>query len=231
MFTPRLMQGLEQKVTDKEVMQFKLECRDFLVAIVKKITDKGPLKFALARNLAFLDPREMGATAKEKKLDRCKAVLRQLNEADRVSDNDADEIIQQYIITLIRLLYHDVPSSKTSVYQHPDLMSYCLIQWRTTRQHINCVKQLLLLSHGQTSVERGFSVNKQIESDNLAEDTFVAKRIICDHVNSVGGLQNIDASDMHLLLAASSARQYLSDRDTTLFYFVTSVFFFYMVTG
>jgi len=72
------------------------------------------------------------------------------------------------------------------------------------------VKQLLL-SHGQASVERGFSVNKQIESDNLAEDTFVAKRIICDHVTSVGGLQSIDASDKHLLLVASSARQkYLS---------------------
>jgi len=51
--------------------------------------------------------------------------------------------------------------------------------------------------------------------DNLGEDTFVAKRIICDHVASVGGLQNIDASDKQLLLAASSARQkylaYLED--------------------
>ena len=36
-------------------------------------------------------------------------------------------------------------------------------------------------------------MNKQIEADNLAEGTFVAKRIICDHVTSVGGLQNIDA--------------------------------------
>ena len=39
----------------------------------------------------------------------------------------------------------------------------------------------------------------------------MAKRIIGDHVTSVGGLQNIDASDKHLLLTASSARQkYLS---------------------
>jgi len=34
-----------------------------------------------------------------------------------------------------------------------------------------CVKALLLLSHGQASVERGFSVNKQVEIDNLTEDT------------------------------------------------------------
>ena len=73
---------------------------------------------------------------------------------------------------------------------------------------------LLLLSHGQASVECRFSVDKQIELDNLAEDTFEAKRIICDHVTSVGGLQNIDASDKHMLLAASSARQkYLSYRE------------------
>ena len=39
----------------------------------------------------------------------------------------------------------------------------------------------------------------------------MAKRIICDHVTSVGGLPNIDASDKHLLLAGTSARQkYLS---------------------
>ena len=77
----------------------------------------------------------------------------------------------------------------------------------STHKLWSCVKQLLLLSHGQASVERGFSVNKQIRTDNLAEDSFVAKRIICDHVTSVGGLQNIDASDKHLLLAASSPRQ------------------------
>ena len=32
----------KKKVTDKQVMQFKLECRDFLVAIVTKIMDKEP---------------------------------------------------------------------------------------------------------------------------------------------------------------------------------------------
>ena len=75
-----------------------------------------------------------------------------------------------------------------------------------------CVRMFLLLSHGQASIEHGFSVNKHIELDNLAEDTFVAKRSsICDHVTFVGGLQNIDASNKHPLLAACSARQkYLS---------------------
>ena len=83
----------KKKVTDKETVQFKL----VLVTIVQKIMDKSPLNFALAWNLSFLDPRETGSTVKEKNLERCKAVLRQLNEANRVSDNDVDEILQQYI--------------------------------------------------------------------------------------------------------------------------------------
>jgi len=53
------------------------------------------------------------------------------------------------------------------------------------------MQMLLFLSRGQASVERGFSANKQIELDNLAEDIFGAKRIICDHVTSVGGLQTL----------------------------------------
>ena len=64
-------------------------------------------------------------------------------------------------------------------------------------------------------MEHGFSVNKQVEIDNLSEDALVAKRLICDDVTAVGGLQNIDTSNKQLLLAASSARRkyvaYLED--------------------
>ena len=47
------------------------------------------------------------------------------------------------------------------------------------------VKQLLFLSHGQATVEHGFSINKEIEVENMAESTFAAKRMVCDHVHSV----------------------------------------------
>jgi len=34
------------------------------------------------------------------------------------------------------------------------------------------VKMVLLLSRGQATVERGFSVNRQVDDDNLHADTF-----------------------------------------------------------
>ena len=41
---------------------------------------------------------------------------------------------------------------------------------------------LLLLSHGQASIERGFSVNQQMEVDSLCENTFIAQRVVHDHI-------------------------------------------------
>jgi len=50
---------------------------------------------------------------------------------------------------------------------------------------------LLVLSHGQASVEKGFSVNKQIEVKNLAEESCIVKQIICDYVSYVSGIANV----------------------------------------
>ena len=39
---------------------------------------------------------------------------------------------------------------------------------------------VLLLSHGQATVKRGFSVNRQVDDDNLHADTFCCRHLICD---------------------------------------------------
>lgn len=76
------------------------------------------------------------------------------------------------------------------------------------------VRLSLVLSHGQASVERGFSVNKEVRVENLKEHSLVAQRIIHDHVRVIGGLHNI-CYTKELFLSASAARQryhmYLDD--------------------
>ena len=77
------------------------------------------------------------------------------------------------------------------------------------------IKLLLLLSHGQASVERGFSVNTEVSVEHLAETLLIAQRTIVDHISSVGGFLKVDYGK-ELLLSASSARskyyQYLDDK-------------------
>ena len=45
------------------------------------------------------------------------------------------------------------------------------------------VKMLLILFHGQSEVERGFNVNKQLLVENFKPESLIALRKIEDHVN------------------------------------------------
>lgn len=74
------------------------------------------------------------------------------------------------------------------------------------RKLLDIVKLLLTLSHGQATVELGFSVNKKVECENLKEDSIVAQRISCDYVRNAGGILNVPITNQ-LLVSAASARQ------------------------
>ena len=48
-------------------------------------------------------------------------------------------------------------------------------------------KKLLILSHGQATVERGFSINSHVAVENLKEESLVAQRIVHDAITTAGG--------------------------------------------
>ncbi|ROJ62551.1 hypothetical protein DPX16_21537 [Anabarilius grahami] len=66
-------------------------------------------------------------------------------------------------------------------------------------------QKLLLLSHGQASVERGFSVNKEVETDNMQEETMIAHRLVCDYVDLHGGVTKVPLTK-ELLVSVGAAR-------------------------
>ena len=45
-------------------------------------------------------------------------------------------------------------------------------------------KIIFILSHGQSSVERGFSVNKEVLQDNLQETSLISQRLVYDTLQS-----------------------------------------------
>ena len=61
---------------------------------------------------------------------------------------------------------------------------------------------LILLPHGQASVERGSSINSKIEETKLKTEFFTSERLICDFVYSVDELFNVNI-DKSLLKAVS----------------------------
>ena len=62
-------------------------------------------------------------------------------------------------------------------------------------------------------MERGFSSNKEVMVENLAQHSLVAQRVICDHVRSVGGVLNVVFSKELLLSVASGRQRYHTTLD------------------
>jgi len=54
---------------------------------------------------------------------------------------------------------------------------------------------LLVLSHGQASVESGFSVNEATLQTNMRERSLVAQRSVFDFVKKAGGAKNCELND------------------------------------
>ena len=68
------------------------------------------------------------------------------------------------------------------------------------------VKQMLILSHGQSCVERGFSENKDILSNNMLQDSLIAIRRAYDGIKQQDGPIE-DSISEELLTSCTHARQ------------------------
>ena len=83
----------------------------------------------------------------------------------------------------------------TQVNPFKELTHCCMNTWLVISNWLKCqwsvVKLLLLMSHCQSTVNRGFSVNKEVAVENLSERSFITQRIIHGHIESVAGLDNV----------------------------------------
>jgi len=56
------VKAVRKNVSDKQLLDFPLSCRNFLKAVVAKLLNKTAIEYPLANNLAFLVPRFISDT-------------------------------------------------------------------------------------------------------------------------------------------------------------------------
>ena len=54
--TENAVKAVKKNVSDKQLLDFHLYCRNLLKAVVAKLLNKTAVQYPLANNLAFLDP-------------------------------------------------------------------------------------------------------------------------------------------------------------------------------
>ena len=203
-------------VTSRMCIDFRKECRQFLIGILQNLLEKSPLKYSLVRNMGCLDPRQMkDKAACEREM---KAVLQCMIDAHRLTADEGDTVLQQYKAFIdTTALQHDA-STFDLKNQRVDSWFAGALASKTEFSSLWCVIQkLLLLSHGQATVERGFSCNKEAVADNLSQVTLRARRLVVDAIRQAGGILKVNITKK-LLVSAGNARrvytQYLESQKT-----------------
>ena len=67
----------------------------------------------------------------------------------------------------------------TSIHCGRELIVFCISPWQMERCSATTAS-----SHGHVTVERGFSVNRQIEVENWKEYSYVSNRIVCEYTST-----------------------------------------------
>ena len=159
--------------------------------------------------MACLYPRLMVSDQEHSKT-KFKRLLENLVTLTRVDGDDVDMLVASYRELLHEVAMCELQSKFKDFTVESDrldaLLYECMGHNKTYEKLWSVIRKVLLLSHGQASVEkRGFSLNRQIEKDNMSEGMLVALRQITDHFVLVGGMMKVEITK-ELLSSASSAR-------------------------
>lgn len=196
---------VEKKVSERAAMDFRSDCLKLLVSLVKRLQTKSPLSYGVVTNLSCLEPGQI-YEQDESNHDKFRRVLTVLVSSNRLDVNKCDEIEAQYD-QFVEDARH--MSAFKDFSKDKDRVDELFFDSMSTKECYNklwdVVSVLLLLSHGQASVERGFSVNKEVSEYNQSEHNLIARRVIKSHINHVG-LQNIVITK-ELLVSVQGARQ------------------------
>ncbi|CAM1305632.1 Uncharacterised protein r2_g1549 [Pycnogonum litorale] len=171
--------------------------------------DKSPAQYQLVRCMDCINPSSLTPKSADVLANQFKNILDALVSSRQVSIYECDKTKYHFecFINQIRnssefcsfkreasrldILYHSV---------HNDNSSY--------KELWTVIRLLLLLSHGQATVERGFSINKEITTTNISEQTLVVRRVIKDHILAVGGLDNVIVNKQLMAAALQGSHQY-----------------------
>jgi hypothetical protein len=198
------------KVSDRVKMQFRCTCQDIMTVFVQKLCEKCPLLYPIVRNLSCLNPHKI-AREPQAVIGKFHRVLKCMTDARLVLLSDCDAITTEYA-DFVHSFRFDAASNSYTGLADTDSNRLDTLYYSSMKDSYpklwQVVKILLLLSHGQATVERGFSVNKEVLEVNQSEESVLARRRVKDHIQSIGGLSSFVITDDLITLGLQARKRY-----------------------
>ena len=198
------------EVSDRRKDEFRMQCSDFLSATVEKILERSPVKYKVVRYISGIVPATVASNAVlcEKRL---KDLMMLLYEKGWITSISADRASLQ-VATLCTMASSSMKAKFDNFSRSSDRLD---IFYRdilgsnpefTELWHV--FKLIFILSHGNASVESGFSVNNDVLVENMLEESVVAQRQVYHAVSFAGGYLNVDIDKPMLRFCRGARSQY-----------------------
>jgi hypothetical protein len=162
--------ALECVASPSGVLEFKLSAKKALIVLATRLLKNSPLRISFLCDLSCLSPHfcVQDPAVSAKKFER---VLIQMVRDSWLDKEESDAALSQFRCTshLFATVPFDASCERLDNYYHqllldnPEFRSLCKV-----------TKMLLTLSHGQATVERGFSVNKAMLREGLSSQSIIA---------------------------------------------------------
>nr|CAD7434566.1 unnamed protein product [Timema monikensis] len=210
--TKRLLGETAITVTERQKLEFIHECRSMLTTMIAKLQEKSPLKQKAVRGLSSLDPCVIQHSPQLAQK-RFSFLLEELNHANIINDVLAENAKKEYLhfCNLKKSELQEIfrPCDQFSDEVGLDTIYGSFLIGDANYKHLwEVIKICLVLSHGNATVEGGFSVNKSLLVENMHEKTVTAQRHIHDEIQEAGGIKNIHISKKMLDYMRGARRRY-----------------------
>jgi hypothetical protein len=182
------------KATDLQIMSFQVSCQKFLVAMIKKLLERSPLKYKATKAVSCLNPFTVLHNRSTSEA-RMGDLLLQLHNLNTISSDVADAAKTQFstLCANVATAFKDKFKQFTRDEDLSRFYAELLAGNDRYKELWTVVKLVMVLSHGNAAVEGGFSINKDLLIDSLLEETVVAQRVVFDAIrNAAMDVKNID---------------------------------------
>lgn len=203
--TTEAIRTVRKSVSDRDILEFRQNCREILQNFCVKLMTRSPLQFKLTKGLSFLDPKVTTSSVRNRRL---KLTLEEFIQHNWISGLQADQIEKQLKAICTSELCSQALTHRSDQRLDHLWMHEIVPKSKEYDELRALLRMIFILSHGNASLERGFSVNKECLLENLSETSLVAQRQIYDAVTNLGEVEDLEIPKKLIQSCRNSRQRY-----------------------
>ena len=154
------------QISFEKKLKFKKDCKKMVLNVLLKFKERSPLKYSVLRNCSSLSPRNMVRSSEECSL-QFTSLVDKFYVMKKITAPCADNAKDQFdkFLTAVKYEHKERFLKFKFKEDHLDKFLGLYVAGEDQFKDFWCVcKLVFILSHGQSNVERGFSVNKEVST-------------------------------------------------------------------